>query len=186
MTTAHGKQIRNHKDPEKGLPRNPRIKFHFKRQEFDFFFQWIVGMKTHGGVQIGEAYYAASQIKEGDMQSWIREWNAMGERVERRAEVSQQNNHPVSARESYLRCYTYYRVPLLFINPIAEPQRFTQQYEQSSHMKEAAETIKTVSPHPRNKTVLMPADEGADSHGISTNLALLSQVTFDWLDEMLV
>ncbi len=63
------------------------------------------------------------------MQSWIREWNAMGERVERRGDVSQQNNHLVSAGESYLRCYTYYRVPLLFINPIKEPQRFAQQYE---------------------------------------------------------
>lgn len=114
---------------EKGLPRNPRIKFHFKREEFDFFFQWLAGMQSHGGVSIGEAYYAASRIREGDIESWEREWTELARRVEKRAEASEASGHRVSARESLLRAYTYYRAPLAFISPLAEPDRYRSTYE---------------------------------------------------------
>ncbi len=36
MRTKHENNS-SQKDQEKGIPRNPRIKFHFKRQEFDLF-----------------------------------------------------------------------------------------------------------------------------------------------------
>lgn len=35
------------------------------------------------------------------------------------------------------------------------------------------------------KVVILPQDEGADSHAIGTNVSLMSQVVFDWLDEVL-
>lgn len=67
-----------------------------------------------------------------------------------------------------------------FLNIVAQ-----QEFEESSGMMQAARIAQQKSPHPRNKLMLMPANEGADSHGIGTNLSLLSQVTFDWLDEVL-
>ena len=36
--------------------------------------------------------------------------------------------HLVSARESYLRAYSYYRAPLAFLSPIEHPERFRSQY----------------------------------------------------------
>jgi len=35
------------------------------------------------------------------------------------------------------------------------------------------------------KVVILPRDEGADSHAIGTNVSLMSEVVFDWLDEVL-
>ncbi len=51
-------------------------------------------------------------------------------------------------------------------------------------MRAAREAQRRIS-HETNDLVIMPADEGADSHGIGTNLGLLSQITFDWLEKAL-
>lgn len=114
-----------------GIPRNPRTKYHFKRKAFDFFFQWLVGASTHGGSEVGESFYAASQIEEGDVESWIQAWTDLAERVATRGETSRQSGHYVSARESFLRAYTYHRAPLLFISPLDEPDRYRRRYEQA-------------------------------------------------------
>ena len=123
----------------KGVPRAPRIKFRFKREEFDFFFQWLVGASTHGGAEVGEAFYAASQIKEGDVDSWIDAWTALADRVAIRAETSREGGHRVSARESYLRAYTYHRAPLMFISPLDEARRYRERYRRArAYFRQAA------------------------------------------------
>jgi pimeloyl-ACP methyl ester carboxylesterase len=115
----------------RGVPRNPRIKFHFKREELDFFFQWITGAQTHGGTEVGECFYVASRVNERDPASWILEWSELGERVEARARTSLEKGHRISARESYLRCYAYYRAPLLFISPIHEREQYLAHYRRA-------------------------------------------------------
>lgn len=299
----------------KGTPRSPRINYHFKRPEFDFMFQWAAGSQTNGGVELGECFYAASQIKEGDEESWISAWEALGERVLKRAEASMVGGHPVSARESYLRAYSYYRIPLVFISPVLQPERYRdqyckarncfqraaalfdpplerleipfegkhlpgyflpadkggdrrkslimigggdtfvedlyekaehsllyrlaktlivrwrsayatmvdtyvwrfgaesvpdlipvtktaqvdpvqitcptlnvmseQEYDESPQFRGFAEVSQEKISHPIQKLVVLPGDEGADSHAIGTNLSLMSQTVFDWLDEVL-
>ena len=116
---------------QQGIPRDPRTKYHFKREEFDFFFQWLLGASTHGGSEGGESFYAASQIEEGDVASWNRAWTALAERVAARGEASRDGDHRVSARESFLRAYTYHRAPLMFISPLDEPGRYRRRYEQA-------------------------------------------------------
>ena len=116
---------------KQSLPRNPRIKMAFKQQEFDFFFQWIAGSQTHGGSEVGETFYVAAQIEGGNSEDWVKEWDAMGRRVEARAEQSLAGGHRVSARESYLRAYTYYRATLLFISPVDEIERYRARYAQA-------------------------------------------------------
>jgi hypothetical protein len=103
--------------PSEGLSRNPKIKFHFRYPIFDFFFQWVLGAQTHGGSEVGEAFYAASRIQAANPESWAREWQALAGRVEARAQLSFEHKHLVSAREAYLRAYTYYRIPLAFMSP---------------------------------------------------------------------
>jgi len=123
----------------KGIPRDPRIKYHFKREEFDFFFQWLAGASTHGGAEVGESFYAASQIEEGNVESWIRAWTELAGRVAARGETSRAGGHRVSARESFLRAYTYHRAPLMFISPLDEPGRYRRRYEQArAYFRQAA------------------------------------------------
>jgi alpha-beta hydrolase superfamily lysophospholipase len=111
-----------------GIPRNTRIQYRFKRQEFDFMFQWMAGAQTHGCTEVGELLYGSAQIREGDVESWVKAWMDMGRRVEQRAETSLDGGHKVSARESYLRAYAYYRAGLVYISPIKEPKRYREQY----------------------------------------------------------
>lgn len=106
-----------------------RTKFRFDVEVFDFMLQWLMGAQTHGGSEVGESLHAASQIRDGDPVSWINAWTAMAARVEQRAKESLAGGHQVSARESYLRAYSYYRAPLVFLSPIEHPQRFRSQYE---------------------------------------------------------
>ena len=39
--------------------------------------------------------------------------------------------------------------------------------------------------NPRKDLIITPKLEGAEGHGIGTNVALMSQLLFDWMDETL-
>jgi len=65
----------------------------------------------------GECFYAASQIKDGDPESWYAAWTAIAQRVESQATQALEKWHPVSAREGYLRAFTYYQSAAIFIRP---------------------------------------------------------------------
>jgi hypothetical protein len=91
--------------------RTSDVKYHFRSPGFEFVFQWILGMQTHGASEVGESFFAASQIKDGDPASWVTAWRALAARVEQRAASSLEREHVVSAREAYLRAYTSYCLP---------------------------------------------------------------------------
>lgn len=100
------------------------VPLRFKFRSFDFITQWLMGAQTHGGTELGECLYATERIQDADTASWAREWTALAGRVEKRAAHSLAQGHPVSARQSYFRAYTYYRAPLVYLNPFT-----TQDYE---------------------------------------------------------
>lgn len=107
----------------KGLPRDPRVNYHFRTRHFEFFFQWLVGTAVHGGAETGESFYVASQIKDGDPESWVRAWSGMAERVEKRAQESFSRGHRISSREAYLRAYGFHRASTAFMNPFTDEPR---------------------------------------------------------------
>ena len=74
-------------------------------------------MGTNGGLEVRECFYAASQVKENDPESWVRVFVSMAESVKNKAEGSFKDGHLVSARECFLRAYTYYRAAFTFISP---------------------------------------------------------------------
>jgi alpha-beta hydrolase superfamily lysophospholipase len=84
----------------------------FKANDMDFAFQWAMGSAVHGGASIGGGFYAASRMKDGDPESWVREWMALAGRVEQRGLGMLAAGHPVSARETLLRAFVYYRATL--------------------------------------------------------------------------
>ncbi len=93
------------------------IRYHFRTPAFEFMFQWVLGMQTSGGSEVGESFYAASLIRENDPQSWVAAWGQVARQVEQRAAAALAAGHAVSAREAYLRAYTYNRAALAFISP---------------------------------------------------------------------
>ncbi len=80
------------------------------------------------------------------------------------------NSEPMKFNPEEIKC------PLL--NLVAE-----QEYFQFPPTQNAAEhCLKAV----KDSTLLItPADEGADSHAVGTNIHLMSQLLFDWMDEKL-
>lgn len=92
-------------------------RMYFKANDMDFAFQWLMGSAVHGGAGIGESFYAASRIKDGDPSSWEREWTALGDRVRERGEAALQAGHIVSGREAFLRAMVYYRAVLGSMRP---------------------------------------------------------------------
>jgi pimeloyl-ACP methyl ester carboxylesterase len=93
------------------------IRYRFRTPAFEFMFQWVLGMQTNGGSEVGESFYAASLVKENDPRSWVAAWTAVARQVEQRAAAALAAGHTVSAREAYLRAYVYHRAALMFINP---------------------------------------------------------------------
>ena len=93
------------------------IRYRFKTPPFEFMFQWVLGMQTNGGSEIGESFYAASLVKENDPRSWVAAWTTVARQVEQQAAAALAAGHAVSAHEAYLRAYVYNRAALTFINP---------------------------------------------------------------------
>ena len=107
-----------YKDQEKEFQAHRQFqRMYFKANDMDFAFQWLMGSAVHGGAGIGESFYAASRIRNGDPASWEREWAALAERVRVRGENALKAGHIVSGREALMRATAYYRVILASMQP---------------------------------------------------------------------
>ena len=115
------------------------IRYHFTDTDMDFNFGTLVlGATVNHGVEIGEAFYAASRIKDGDAASWQQEWYRLAQRVETRGLQSLADGHKVSARDQLQRASYYYRISLLAVLP--DDPRLPERAEKSrSLMKKAGE-----------------------------------------------
>ena len=94
--------------------------FHYFFQDGDMDFHFgnlILGSSVHGGAGIGEAFYAASRIQDGDAGDWQREWAELAGRVEARGETALAAGHLVSARDQLLRAAYYYRLSMVSMLP---------------------------------------------------------------------
>ncbi|TVR02476.1 MAG: alpha/beta hydrolase [Desulfovibrionales bacterium] len=92
--------------------------YFFQDGDMDFHFgNLVLGSAVNGGVEIGEAFYAASHIEDGDAASWQREWSELAGRVQARGEMSLAAGHTVSARDQLLRAAYYYRISLISMLP---------------------------------------------------------------------
>jgi pimeloyl-ACP methyl ester carboxylesterase len=67
--------------------------------------------------------------------------------------------------------------PLLNINS-------EQEYAESPLFRRWADTAKEKAPHPANRFLIAPRNEGGDSHAVGSNLSLMAQMVFDWLEEV--
>ncbi|QJB58375.1 alpha/beta hydrolase [Pseudodesulfovibrio sp. zrk46] len=88
--------------------------YYFQDGDMDFHFgNLVLGAVGNGGGEVGEIFYAASKIKDGDADSWHREWFELSKRVEARGDEALAKGHKLSARTQYLRAAYYARVSLI-------------------------------------------------------------------------
>jgi pimeloyl-ACP methyl ester carboxylesterase len=114
-------------------------KIYFKDQDLDLYLQaFPLNFQTYGGAATGEAFYAASRVNEKDLESWVHEWCALAARVEAEGAKALERGHEVSAREAYLRAYTYYRTATLCLR-VADSRFCTTWQTMRSCFRRAAE-----------------------------------------------
>jgi pimeloyl-ACP methyl ester carboxylesterase len=114
-------------------------KIYFKDQDLDLYLQaFPLNFQTYGGASAGEAFYAASRVNEKDLESWIHEWGALAARVEAEGAKALERGHKVSAREAYLRAYTYHRTATLCLR-VADPRFRTTWQTMRSCFRRSAE-----------------------------------------------
>ena len=90
------------------------FRFYFQDEKMDYVFgSLILGATVNHGCEIGEAFYTASKIKDGDAASWQAEWIKTARLVEARGETSLAGGHTVSARDQLQRASYYYHMGLV-------------------------------------------------------------------------
>jgi pimeloyl-ACP methyl ester carboxylesterase len=116
----------------------------FKDDSFAFEFVRNLGFTYYGGADLGEMFATAEQIAEGDMESWFAAWNARGLRTLERAQADLAGRHPVSARESFLRASTYFRMAEFYLHGNPADPRILQTAKAS--VRSYAEAAKLMGP----------------------------------------
>jgi len=122
------------------------IRYRFKTPAFEFMFQWVLGMQTNRGSEVGESFYAASLVTENDPRSWVAAWTQVARQVEQRAAAALAAGHAVSAREAYLRAYVYNRAALMCIDPFDAAARPAWQHAVECFRRSAALADPVVEP----------------------------------------
>lgn len=81
----------------------------FRNHETDWVFKRTLAEMSEKGAETGECLWAARQINQQDLRTWVDTWQTLAKRVEELGQLSLQQGHQISARESFLRASNYYR-----------------------------------------------------------------------------
>jgi dipeptidyl aminopeptidase/acylaminoacyl peptidase len=103
------------------VSRRRRAKIRFEHEDSDYYFMMALAYQGERGAEFGECFQIASHIKEGDAQSWVTAWSDYAKRLATEAGGCLAADHPVSARELYLRASTYYRMATIFVR-VTDPR----------------------------------------------------------------
>jgi len=103
----------------------------FEDQTFSFELLRTIGYAPYGGADIGECLLTASQIREGDFESWYEHWSNRARRVHALAEDAFQQGKRASAREAYLRASNYYRTAEFFLHGHPQDSRILATWDAS-------------------------------------------------------
>jgi len=85
------------------------FKYRFDDPDMDLFFVVACGWGRAGGLDVGEAYYVAQSIKDGDAESWVAAFDACGERQQSLADDWQAAGWTYQAAQARLKAFASYR-----------------------------------------------------------------------------
>src|ERR1700755_347128 len=92
-------------------------KYRFDDEDMDLFFVAALGWGPAGGLDVGQAFHVASQITDGDGDSWVRAFAAQGERLDAQADDWLARGARRNAGESRLKAFAAYRSSWQFASP---------------------------------------------------------------------
>ncbi len=87
----------------------------FKDGQYSFQMLRAVAAVPGGAADVGECLATGYRIKEGDDESWYREWLATAERREKTGDEFLDHGRRTSARQEFLRASNYYRTAEFFL-----------------------------------------------------------------------
>ena len=116
------------------------------KEDMSFAFEFIrnLGFMYYGGSDLGEMIVTSDKIKIGDFESWFTEWDKLGRRLLERADKSLGAGHNESARTSYLRASTYFRMAEFYLHGNPGDPRIVSEAKDSQ--KAYAEAAKLTGP----------------------------------------
>jgi dienelactone hydrolase len=98
--------------------------------DFNFDFLVALGSTYERAADIGECFAAASQIEDGNYESWVAAWLSMAGRLNGIGQTAEAAGHTVSAGEAFLRASTYYGLAQWFTLGTSQPDRITTVWTQ--------------------------------------------------------
>ncbi len=93
--------------------------YHFADSDMDLFFVGALSWGPTGGLDIGQAFYVASQIEDGDADSWVSAFRAYGEQMNAQADVWKARGWLRQAGEARLKAAASFRSAWQFA-PVGE------------------------------------------------------------------
>ena len=112
-------------DPDKGL------QFVFQDEQYSFEALRAMSQSVVGGADIGECLSTIYRIKDGDDESWYREWLKTAKRVEKLAKGFLDQGDRMSAKECYTRASNYYRTAEFFLHKDPKDSRILKTWRKS-------------------------------------------------------
>jgi dipeptidyl aminopeptidase/acylaminoacyl peptidase len=96
----------------------------------------VIAQVPYGGADIFECDRAAKKIKLGDMESWHKEWNALGQELEKAGRADIAAGAFVTGKQRLFRAATYYRHADFFL-PGHDPRKKADFLQLSACFKDA-------------------------------------------------
>jgi pimeloyl-ACP methyl ester carboxylesterase len=103
--------------PEKRPDQRLGQAYRFKDPDMDLFFVAALAWGPTGGLDVGQAFYVASQITDGDGDSWVRAFSNYGDVMNAQADAWKQRGWKRAAGEARLKAFASYRSSWQFAGP---------------------------------------------------------------------
>ena len=112
-------------------------RYRFSDPNMDLFFLGALGWGPAGGLSVGEAFHVATQINDGDADSWARAFEHQGEVMSQQAAVWKSRGCIRAAGETRLKAFASYRSAWQFVVP---GERFAMLFRTSQKLFDQAMT----------------------------------------------
>jgi pimeloyl-ACP methyl ester carboxylesterase len=103
----------------------------FKDTQYSFQTLRALGYAVSGGADVGEVLRTAYSIKEGDDESWYREWMKTAEQREKAGDDFLARGRKISARQEFFKASNYYRTAEFFLHTNPKDPRIVSVWKKS-------------------------------------------------------
>jgi pimeloyl-ACP methyl ester carboxylesterase len=103
----------------------------FKDAQYSFQTLRTLGYAVSGGADVNEVLQTAQAIREGDDESWYREWLKTAQRCEKAGDDFLLGGKRISARQEFLKASNYYRTAEFFLHTNPEDPRILSVWRKS-------------------------------------------------------